>query len=368
MKKFRNILFLLLLIFQQSFGQIDSLRVTTVVPGASYIINGVATGVGIVAEEITPLELRIIDTNDNLSILYKFTDLSKITIDGVTPVNIQDAVRLINTSFSPASAVLTNEDYTLKVSKGQIAGTSVQDKFGENPDVDTGVQEDIWEFGGEYIYDADDTAPIQYLSSSDILDTEPIKITGLDINGDEVSQTLILTGQTIVNLTTPLWRVYRLENEGVNDLLGLVYCHTDPTPVLGVPSAISVRAVINNGNNQSLMALYTIPKGFVGYLYRGELGGSRSVAAGEIQVAYYSRRLGKVFKIKKRLNLSNAGSSIYQDIRSFPDIIPSFTDIKLTVESVSSNNTGVFGTFDILLVDETQFPLSYLQAIGQPGY
>lgn len=49
-----------------------------------------------------------------------------------------------------------------------------------------------------------------------------------------------------------------------------------------------------------------------------------------------------------------------------PDIIPARTDIKLTVESSSNDNVGVFGTFDILLVDESEFSSAYLTAIGQP--
>ncbi len=116
------------------------------------------------------------------------------------------------------------------------------------------------------------------------------------------------------------------------------------------------------------MSLYTVAKGKVGFLYRGEIMGSRSSTSGEIQAAYYSRRYGKVFKVKKRVNVTNSGSSVYQDRRSFPDPIPALTDIRLTIESVSSNNVGVTGTFDILIVDETQFTVGYLIAIGQPGF
>lgn len=302
----------------------------------------------------------------------QFLNITDIQDESGTPYVLADFVAFTETlgtiPVTTASNSTITSTFVLDVSKGKVPGHSVVDKFGENPDVDTGSSEDIWEFGGLYIYDTDGTAPIQYLSSDNVSDTEPIKVTGLDINGDEVEQTITLIGQTNISLTTPLWRVYRLENEGVNDIVGTVYCHTDPTPTLGVPLANSVRAIVTNGNNQSLMALYTIPKGYIGFLYRGELGASRSVSAGEAQTAYYSRRLGKVFKIKKRINISNSGSSIYQDARSFPDIIPSFTDIKLSVESVSNNNSGLFGTFDILLIEETLFPVSFLQAIGQPGY
>lgn len=54
-------------------------------------------------------------------------------------------------------------------------------------------------------------------------------------------------------------------------------------------------------------------------------------------------------------------------IAKFPDIIPALTDIKLRVIEVSAE-MGFFGTFDILLADETMFPNDYLKAIGQPGY
>lgn len=258
----------------------------------------------------------------------------------------------------------------LSVSMGKKPGYSIIDKFGENPVIDTGTApEDIWEQGGEYTYDAPGTAPIQYVSSSDALDTGNIvSILGLDIDGNEVSQTITTTGQTNVVLSTPLWRVYRMVNEGDDgtSLIGMLYCHTDVAPTDGVPLTANIRAIINNGNNQSLMALYTVPLGKVGYLYRGELGVSRSQTTGEARTAYFSRRVGKLFTVKKRINLTNQGSSIYQDSRSFPDIIPALTDIKLSVESVSANGMGIWGAFDILLVNESELSDGFLQAIKQP--
>ena len=215
----------------------------------------------------------------------------------------------------------------LDISMGRIPGYSVIDKFGENPEIDTGsTPEDIWELGGLYIYDANNTAPIVSLISDNALDTQVISITGLDINGT-------------------------------------VYCYIGTG---GVPAAADIRALIDNGHNQTLMALYTVPLGKVGFLFRGELGGSRSQNAGALQCAYYSRRVGKVFRIKKRVDITNQGTSIYQDERGFPDPVPALTDIRLTVESVSANNTGAFGTLCIMLVDEAILGNDYLTAIGQP--
>lgn len=256
---------------------------------------------------------------------------------------------------------------------GRIPGYDKIDKFGENPQVDTTTfPEDIWEGGGLYNYDDFGTAPIERVVSNNSADTGiVIPVEGLAIDGSYVSQDVTLTGTTPVVLDTPLWRCFRMGHDSATAVTGVVYAYIGTTAPTAVPPAAAdaqTRAIINNGNNQTLMALYTIPLGKVGFLFRGELGVSRQQAAGEARCAYYSRRLGKSFTVKKRVNLSNSGTSIYSDYRPFPDTIPALTDIRLTVEEVSQNGIGLFGTLDILLVDEGEFTDEYLASIGQPGY
>lgn len=264
----------------------------------------------------------------------------------------------------PLEYLNAGQSFELKVSMGLVPKHSTVDKFGENPEIDTNTApEDIWEAGGLYTYDAVGTAPIVSLVSDSAADTMTINVQGLNIDGYLVSQEITLSGTTRVALTTPLWRVFRMFNTSATNITGTVYCYVGTG---GVPSLADTRAIIDNGNNQTLMALYTIPRGYVGFLYKGEIGMSRSVAAGETQAAYYSRRYGRVFRVKKRVDLSNSGDSLFQDKRSFPDIVPALTDIKLTVEAVSANSTGVFGTFDILLVEQDVFSDEYLATIGQP--
>lgn len=265
--------------------------------------------------------------------------------------------------------------FKYRVNMGVMPGYSTLDKFGVNPLIgSSGGSEDVWEYGGLYNYDDFGTAPIQYVSSDDTGDTgQTIVVEGLDINGDSVQQTIITNGENNVVFTTPLWRLYRMYNNSDQggDLTGTLYGHTDPAPTGGVPNSANVRAIISNGNNQTLMSLYTIPKGKVGFLTRGELGveleGNAASLAEYANFHYYSRRVGKVWTIKKSVTCLVGGAAVYQDERSFADIIPSLTDIRLNVKSVSAD-MGVWGTFDILLVDEDRFSLEYLQAIGQPGY
>ena len=257
-----------------------------------------------------------------------------------------------------------SQEFGINVMMGMYPGYSVVDKFGENPVITTTSDpEDIWEASGLYIYDADNTAPIVSLISDDGGDTEPILVTGLDINGNEVEQTLTLTGNTRVALTTALWRVYRMVNVGTTNIAGTVYCYTGTG---GTPAANLIRAVIEGSNNQTLMALYTIPNKKVGFLFREEVGQSRGVSTSETRCALRTRHYGGVFTIRKRVNLANSGSSIYQDVHPFPDPLSAKTDVLMTIESVSAT-VGIFGAFSILLVNEELFPDWFLTSIGQPA-
>ena len=55
------------------------------------------------------------------------------------------------------------------------------------------------------------------------------------------------------------------------------------------------------------------------------------------------------------------GSALYQDSKSFPDLLPAFTDIRLNVELVTEE-MGVWAAFEILLVDETLFEDSFISS------
>lgn len=264
----------------------------------------------------------------------------------------------------------------LAINMGLAPHMTTLDKYGENPEVSS--KEDIWEQGGEYTWSA--TSDISTISSSSVSDVgQLIRIQGICspssvgecygyalTNGQ--NKVLIYDNEDFTGDPITFWRVYRMENESAEggDLVGTLYCYVDTAIVSGVPTdTTKIRATITNGNNQTLMALYTIPPGKVGFLFKGELGTSKSggVAAGVV-CGYYSRRYGKLFKLKKRINLTTSGSSNYLDSRTFPDIIPPLTDIKMTVEEVSAT-AGVFGTFDILLVDLNTLPKFLKEALEE---
>jgi len=245
----------------------------------------------------------------------------------------------------------TNSEFALEVSRGNVDGYSFIEKFGENPDVNTGTDpEDLWSFGGVYIFSTTDD--IDRLSSSNDSDTEDITITGLDTNWAEVIQTITLTGQTPVALTTNLIRVYRMFNANGADLLGVVYCFVDTSVDAGVPDDdANVRAIISIGAGQTEMCVYTIPAGKTGYFYGGYVSLSRVGLNSNAVFTSRIRAFGGVFRVVSRIACVAAGNSSWQYKYPFPLAIPEKTDIVLRCDEVGSNSTGVSGGFTIQLID-----------------
>ena len=256
------------------------------------------------------------------------------------PVSVNGVVQINDVALTP--------DFFLKIAMGKIEGTSIVNKFGQNSNLNSSTYSEIWDGGGTYVYSADNTAPITKLIAHDATDTEPIEVQGLDINGDLVVQTKTITGLTAVTLDTPLWRIFRLRNIGTSDLVSDV-CAINDTDTQDY-------ACINNGNNQTLMALYTIPAGYTGFLMAGTnnlSGVTRAVAAsGRLMMRQY----GSIFQLKKTFGVNSEGNSFIRLPNTLPAKIPEKTDIKVSAIG-SANGVSINTTFDILLLKNSVWGL-----------
>lgn len=252
----------------------------------------------------------------------------------------------------------------LDIAQGLVTGHSFVHKFGNAPDFDTGD-------GSVYIWDgADDgginqmqytfstSADIDSLSSSDNGDTQDVEVQGLDADYNLVTQTITLTGQTRVPLTTSLIRVFRLKNVGATDFAGQVYCYVntaDTTPADGVPDDLTkIRAMVNNGNNQTLMAMYTVPNGKTGYLrswFGSVAGASRDT---NFEVDLKARPFGGVFQLKHRSSLSPTGTSYMNHQYVEPEVFVAKTDIimKVKVTAAAITDASFSAGFDLVLIDD----------------
>lgn len=255
---------------------------------------------------------------------------------------------------------VTDAENGLAISKGVVTDTTFIHKFGNAPDFDTtDGAVTVWDGANDaginlmdYIYSS--TADIDSISSSNNGDTQNIEIQGLDSNYALVTQTVALTGQTRKALTTSLIRVFRMKNVDATNIAGTMYCYVNTALTAGVPTDnTKVRAVISNGNNQTLMAVYTIPAGKTGYMrdWYASVGGASKSSQYIIDV--YARPFGQVFQLKHRSSISDVGTSYIQHNYNEPEVFSEKTDLEIhaTATAIGVTGASVSAGFDIVLVN-----------------
>ena len=255
-------------------------------------------------------------------------------------------------------------DFMLNVARGVVPGRSHIAKFGMAGDIDSATNDvaDVWDGATDTITGFDKTLSYTFSASANIdrisssaADTVDIEIQGLDENWDLTVQTKTLTGTTPVALDTDLIRVFRMKNVGDTALSGDVFCFVDGTTndVAGIPDTeADVRAIIQQGNEQTLMAIYTIPNDKSGFMT--DLWGA--IAKLQTQISplnlYFRMNPTGVFQVKHNVVMSSAGASHIQHKFEVPlSGLPEKTDVVLRAES-SVANGAVSAGFGILLVDD----------------
>ncbi len=207
---------------------------------------------------------------------------------------------------SSISRVGTSEPFELQIARGQIAFHKSVFKFGFNPDIDNSL-ETIWAQGGLYSYLS--SATTLYISSSSTADdaagtgARTATVSGLDANYDEVSVTVDLDGQNGVQLgSASNWiRVFRVTVDtagsgGQN--AGVIYVGDEASPSSGVPS--NKYATVAVGDNQTLMALWTVPRGYTAYLLQTDVTTATTQNNKYATVHFVARENGGVFQVKDK--------------------------------------------------------------------
>lgn len=274
---------------------------------------------------------------------------------------------------------MSTRDFKLAIAQKNIPGYSYVAKFGANPGITAGTSnQDIWEVGGEYQFSSNGVSPIVgiadivSISSSNASDTQTVLIYGLGADGVSVAQFATMNGQARVALTTPLWRIWRVENWDSTSFVGNIYVYSGTENTDGVPSGASVtKAYVYDGNNQTQMAIYTVPAGHVAFLDRAEVGfgfsGGPAAGPEEAHFQFQVRTYGQVFKVKKEVSLISFANSSHVDVRPFPDPIPALSDIKLQC-TMASEDIHAWSTFHLYIVRESELSTELLESIFQPGY
>ena len=229
-------------------------------------------------------------------------------------------------------------EFYLDVSRGAIPNAFSIHKFGANFDIDQNTDpESVWTGGGLYPWSSLSSAQTIYCISTSASDTATLTIEGFDANYEQQTETGTLTGTTAVTTSSTFIRVFRMSYEdgaNVGDITARVTSGTG-----------TVVAKIDAGYAQTLMAVYTIPAGFTGYMVAldATIDGTKTC-----QVLMYHRLTGKPFRIA---HVAESTGHYRYDF-SVPLKLPEKTDIDIRINEVSGNDARVTANFDIILLKD----------------
>lgn len=265
------------------------------------------------------------------------------------------------TSGSSGSNLVYTTDFLIEVAKGQIQDHSLIFKYGRTPALDPiDAPADVWTYADtapDYTYPT--VAVPNYISSSDNADTTEVTVQGLDADWKPQTATVTLVGNTKTEIGTGLtWmRVFRAFNSGSSSIAGTVYIYEDDTTTTpGVPDdPTKLKAQILAIDQQTYMALYTVPDGYTGYFLGGAVSLITGASASKSATAELMITNGNgIFLSKELIELvSNGSSTVIQNQKALgPLVIPARTDIKSRIRTIGANGTGITAYYGILLVQD----------------
>lgn len=258
-----------------------------------------------------------------------------------------DTVSAVTDITNPV-AVYEDADFLLRVAMGLVPGVSGVNKFGRNSDIAAGTTEDIWD--GSSLYSFPTTAVITHVSQTAdqaAMRGATIEAQGLDGNWALVVQTKALDASlttTAVAWDTPMIRIFRMKV--LANVVGA-------SPIRAHNAAESVDyAIIGTGNNQTLMAIYTVPAGKTGYVidYYATMNPATNLDPTSLDIRLWVRDNDNMYErqIKHNLGIAVTGG----DDHSFTPYLPvtEKSDIYMDGSTVGKA-ADVSAGFDLILVD-----------------
>ena len=236
------------------------------------------------------------------------------------------------------SQVGTSEPFELQVARGQIPGHKHIFTFGVNPTVQN-VEETVWEGGGLYVYPSSAVAMTIASASGATANGVIITISGLDSDYNEQSETVTLAGSGTATTAKSFIRVNR----------GFVAGSQAPVGVITVANGGVTYAYIN-GDNQTLMAVWTVPAGYEGFITQLDVTvlTEQNNKFGNIRLV--TREPGGVFRTQEAFSVEQGPIQLPYSI---PVRIPEKTDIEYrAIASGSQADLRVSAAFELLYIQK----------------
>lgn len=245
----------------------------------------------------------------------------------------------------------TFEPFELQVARGQIQGHRNVTVFGFNPDVDT-TQVSVWPLPSLITFPS--SAIQMTVSSSSANDTSAgtgartIVVQGLDADYNEVTETVIMNGQTAVTMTASLLRVnyaYVATAGSANSAAGDIYIGTG-TVTSGVPA--TVHDIIKLDYNNTTTGSYTIPAGYTAYMSQGLFSTGQATGSTKVEGRLLTRGTNNI-RMTAAITTINNGVANY--VFEYPLAIPEKTTVEATAIG-GANNNAVSSMFIFVLIKQ----------------
>ena len=220
-----------------------------------------------------------------------------------------------------------HEPWNLQVSREQIENHKRLFKFGFNPDVN-GSLETVWDAGGIYAYPSSALAMTVTTDAGVPATDNGVKVVvqGLDGDYNEVSQEVTLAGSGTATTTQTFLRVNRAYVSGSQA----------PTGNLNITNGGTTYARITLGENQTLMALWTVPAGYTGFLDHVNIATGTTNSNQYVTAQIVQRTQGGVFRVMMKQTLGSGGVADF--LIGYPIAVSEKTDLEVRAESSGANN------------------------------
>jgi len=229
-------------------------------------------------------------------------------------------------------------NYGLGVAKGQFQNISSIHKFGAVPAMSQNQTGTIWDINDvTYPWSTWDTAGTVSIPAVNASDNgKSVVLVGLDSDYVELEETIVVSSSAAVTSTNSFKRLFRAYvTNGSTSNVGDISVQKGGTNV----------ARIKAGKAQTLMAVYTIPAGKIGYLTKGVCTCQAGAdATGDMFVRYFGQ---ESFRVGHSFEVSGSGGK-YEYEFTAPVRIPEKSDIDVRAK-VRSNNARITAAFDIIL-------------------
>lgn len=249
--------------------------------------------------------------------------------------NLFDVVMLADINGNTYSNIVNN----INISNGSIPGLRYRNIFGAVPEMPQNGSGSIWDVNGTlYPFSAFNTGSTVHIETRldnngiSTLDTgKTVTIEGLDINYNEITENIIISGSSGAGVKTFLRinRAYIANNlTNVNIIVG---------------STVVQKICTSKGS--TLNTNFTIPAGYTGYITQGTCTCAYSADA---TVDMYVRQFGYGFVNGHSLEVSGSGGQ-YIFPFTLPIRIPEKSDIDVRA-IVRTNKARMTAAYDLILM------------------